>query len=266
MSDFNPPIGEPPVLEWVNLADLNIDGAYQRGLDSRSSQDLIAGITKNWDWRLCQPLSVSRRDDDSLWVVDGQHRLVGARGRNDIPRLPCVIVPQATQKDEAETFIKLNKRRRALNSVDVFKASLAAGNPEATEVSRLIADAGLTIAPHSNYTAWKPAMIFCVPGIASAYRRFGSNVTSNALVALQEAFSEQVLRYAGQILRGLFMFYAGEGKKAGFDPDAFIDRLSMNTQQQWMRKAHERIARTGESIGPAICGVLTDAYKAHVGK
>ncbi len=260
--DCNPVLGQPPALEWVDLADLKIDESYQRDLSMDAAQTLIRDIARNWDWRLCQPLNVSRREDETLYVVDGQHRLSGARLRSDVPRLPCVIIDQSSRADEATTFIKLNKRRRALNAVDVFKAQLASGLAQSVEIDTMIRNAGLTIAPHSNYTAWKPGMLFCVPGITAAYRRHGGMVTSSALVALQEAFDGQVLRYAGQLLRGLVVVYATEGQRVDFDADAFIDRLGSNSQQQWMRKAHERIARTGDNIGNALAGVMIDAYRA----
>lgn len=264
MTDFNPAIGDPPAMEWVALDELYVDESYQRKIEARSSQELIRNIAKDWDWRLCQPLSVGRRPDDTLAVMDGQHRLTAAKMRSDIPRLPCVIFDQPSVEDEAKTFVKLNKRRRSLNSVDVFRASIAAGSAESSEVMALIQKSGLVLAPHSNYTAWQPRMIYCVPGIASAYRRYGPLTIDQGLSALADAFDGNILRYAGQILRSLFVFLATDGRDPDFKLEAFVDRLSMNTQQQWVRKMNEWIARTGQGSNIALTNVFRDAYRKHV--
>lgn len=263
--------GVVPRLEWIALAVLNVDPSYQRSLDPESSKELVRDIARNWDWRLCQPLAVAERPDGSLWIVDGQHRLEGALKRAealakldlpaDVTSLPCVITPVSTTAEEAETFTGLNRKRRSLTAVEIHRAQLVAGDPKAREVADLITGAGLRLAPHSNYTAWKPGMIFCLPGVASANKRFGREATSNALVALSEAFSGQVLRYAGQILRALVVVYATEGAKAGFDPDAFIDRLGANSQQQWMRKAAERMAHSEDGSRDALVNVMVEAYR-----
>lgn len=258
----NPPVGRPPVLEWLAPAELQVDDGYQRSLGAESSQTLIRRIATFWDWNLCQPVNVARRADGSLWVVDGQHRHAAALLRGDIPHLPCVVVSFANRAEEAAAFVALNKERRALGSVDVFKAQLAAGDEQASEVNALILEAGLTIAPHGNYIAWKPGMIYCVPGIVSAYRTHGRIIASAALVALSEAFEGRILRYAGQILRGLFRFYAVQGRFDDFDPDAFIDRLGASTQEQWMRKAAERVAANGGTVVQALSDVFGESYRA----
>lgn len=256
----NPIVGTPPVLEWIAPGDLQVDPSYQRSLGAESSLTLIRRIASYWDWGLCQPLSVARRADGSRWVVDGQHRWGAARMRGDIAHLPCVVTTYATRAEEAAAFVALNKERRALGAVDVFRAQLAAGDEQAMIIDRLIRDAGLSIAPHSNHIAWRPGMLFCVPGVMSAYRRYGRIPTSAALVALSEAFEGKVLRYAGQILRGLFVFYAAKGRFDDFDPDLFITRLGQNSQEQWMRRAAEYVAGEGGTQIAALTAVFTQAY------
>ena len=266
-----PPLGAKPRLAWIRVDALAVDPSYQRSLDPESSRTLVREIARRWDWRLCQPLAVAQRPDGTLFVVDGQHRLEGAIARgeaqtragipHDVVELPCVVAPVATAAEEAATFTGLNRKRRSLTAVEIHRAQLVAGETGAAEIASLIADAGLVLAPHSNYTAWKPGMIFCLPGVASANKRFGRVVVSSALVALSEAFEGKVLRYAGQLLQALVVVYATEGAKQGFDPDAFIERLGANTQEQWMRKAAERIAETGEGARNALVGAIVDAYR-----
>ena len=269
---LRPVCGKPAELRNIPIHDLHIDEEYQRALSSKSAQGLIRTISLEWDWQMCQTLEVALRPDGRLYVVDGQTRLSGAlrrasllesAGRSiDVPCLPCLVTPVSSKADEAAAFTRLNGSRRSLNAVDIHRAKIVAGDEEAIAVHEIIVSAGLTLAPHSNYTAWKPLMLYCIPGIATAYRRHGRTVTSNALVALAEAYPNDVLRYAGQILRALFAVYATEGSLDRFDPDVFIDRLSMNTQAQWMRKGQEGSLDGTMNARDALVAALIHAYRA----
>lgn len=256
----NPPLGKPPVLEWVAPADLNVDETYQRSLESDTSQTLIRKIAAFWDWGLCQPVNVARRADGSLWIVDGQHRHAAAVLRDDVQHLPCVIQSFPTRGDEAAAFVALNKQRRALNAVDIFKASLAAGDEDAATVMQLISDAGLSIARHQNYAAWKPAQLYCIPTIQSGYRRHGKVVVSAALCALAEVFEGEVLHAAGNLLEGLIIFYAHELREDAFEPDIFIEALNSHSQSEWVRRARAEMARADLNRKEAMRSVLTAEY------
>ncbi len=256
----NPPVGKPPVLEWIAPADLLVDETYQRSLEADTSQTLIRRIASFWDWGLCQPVNVARREDGSLWIVDGQHRHAAALLRDDIPHLPCVVQSFRNRGEEAAAFVALNKQRRALSAVDVFKASLAAGDQDAAAVMQVITDAGLSLARHQNYVAWKPGQLYCIPTIQGGYRRHGRVVVSASLCALSEAFEGQVLNTAAHLLEGLLLFYAAELREDAFEPDVFIETLTATSQAEWVRRARAEMARADLGRKDAMRSVLTAAY------
>lgn len=256
-----PAKGSPPTLEWVALDQLMIDEAYQRSLENKSSITLIRNIATAWDWGLCQPLAVSRREDGRLFVVDGQHRLAAARLRGDLPHLPCVVSARSSAAEEAHTFVALNRNRRALNAVDVFKAALAAGDGDSREIMALINGAGLSVAPHQNWYAWKPKQLYCIPTIQAAYRTRGRIITSAALVALAEAWPGQPLRFAARVLQGLVPFFAEELKdQAAFDPDVFDEVLPSQTQAEWVAQAQLHGATHGTNLAVAMHALITERY------
>lgn len=164
----NPPIGSPPTLEWIAVERLAIDESYQRATDGPASRRLIQKITKGWNWNFCQPLVVSRRDDGTLYVIDGQHRLSAAMERGDIPHLPCVVIGGV--ECEAAAFVALNTQRQKLSAGDVFNAMLAAGDPDAKRVAELLQETGWRMARTSNPTFWKPGEMFCAPLIVKAVK------------------------------------------------------------------------------------------------
>jgi hypothetical protein len=240
----NPQVGQRPTLEFRRLYDLKIDASYQRSIEIGTSQALIRRIAMYWDWSLCQPLAVARRADGALMVVDGQHRLAAARLRGDIYDLPCVITAYESAAEEAAAFVALNQQRRPLGALDLFRAALAAGDEESAAIHALIAGAGLSLAPHSNCTAWAPGQVSNIGGIRHAYKRIGGEATSAALRALGSAFAGQVLQYAGSIFLPLARCYARFLKDPNFDADLFVDVIAGATQREWVQEMlHEKAAK-----------------------
>lgn len=238
----NPPLGSPPTLEWRAVGELMIDPTYQRSIDTGPSQTLIRKIAMFWDWGLCQPLAVSRRPDGVLTIVDGQHRASAAKLRGDIPHLPCVITSYANSGDEAAAFVALNQMRRPLSALDLFKAAVAAEDKEALLILDCLKRAGLSLAPHSNYTTWKPGMVQNVGGLKECLRTKGHHVLRDALKVLARAYDGQILRYAGTIFPGIAHIVANERQgcdgaeiiqgREQFMP-GMIDMVAATSQKEW---------------------------------
>lgn len=234
---FNPPLGNLPALQYLLPAQLQIDADYQRSLETSSSQALVRKIAQHWNWDLCQPLVVARREGGDLFVIDGQHRLAAARLRGDISQLPAVVVQYASAADEAASFVHLNQQRRPLGKLDLFKAAVASGDDEAGRIVAALDSAGLRLAGHTNYTAWKPGMLANIGGIESAWRKIGPKATSAALRILAEAFGGQVLRYAGTIFPGIAAICGDETQNSrSLDPqraERMQTMLALRSQTSW---------------------------------
>jgi hypothetical protein len=258
---FNAPLGAPPTLEWCAVSDLAIDPSYQRSTRVRASQRLIERIAQYWDWGLCQPLAVARREDGSLMVVDGQHRLEAARLRGDLAHLPCVITRFGNAGDEAAAFVALNRQRRPLAKLDLFKAALAAGEAEETAIAAAISDAGLILAPHSNFVSWKPGMVSNIGGIHAAWREKGEHATRIALAALADGFAGAVLRYAGTIFPGIAGFVVQQRMAlTGLEFERLVRVLRSRDQVAWRKAIFRVAADTGQRRDVAARTAITAAW------
>jgi hypothetical protein len=191
MKQPNPPVGTPPTLEWVAVERLAVDPSYQRSIDDAPSRTLIGAIAKNFDWRLCLPLSCARRADGAIMVVDGQHRLEGARKRGDIPHLPCVIVSSDGVAAEAELFASLNRKRKPLKSFETWRAMLAAGDKKAVQAAALIEGSGLILAPHSNHTSWGGRYFGSLAGVSAQSSCGISGAMSNWITAARKRLAAE---------------------------------------------------------------------------
>lgn len=227
----NPPLGSLPVLQYLRPADLQVDPAYQRSVEGADSQALIRKIAQHWNWDLCLPLVVSMRPGGGLFVIDGQHRAAAAKLRGDIDQVPATVKTYASPADEAAAFVHLNQLRRPLTKLDVFKAAVAGEDPEARAIMAAIEAAGLKLAPHTNYTAWKPRMINNIGGIEAAWRRHGAQATTTALAVLGCAFERDVLRYAGTLFPGIVGIVAEDGEDC--EIGMLADMLAQRSQMAW---------------------------------
>lgn len=239
----NPPLGQLPVLQYCAPDQLQIDESYQRSLETGPSQALIRRIATFWDWGLCQPLVVARRADGNLYVVDGQHRLAAAKLRGDIWQLPCVVASYRNAEEEAASFVALNQQRRALNGLDIFKASVAAGDETALAVVAALEEVGLRLATSSNLEMIAPGSVSNVGGLQNCLRAHGQTVLVSALAVLAEGYQGQVLRYAGTIFPGLAEIVAAEVKRvipheAWRDSDQFrlmAEMVGGAEQAEWFK-------------------------------
>src|SRR5581483_5377546 len=117
---------EPGKLEYVSKLQLQVDPTYQRSLNDPKR----LRIAKDFNWAAFGVLLVARRNDGSLWVIDGQHRLMAAQSRSDIKDVPVAIFEfGGNVTDEAKDFLIANKNRRPLSGVESFKALAVSGDP-----------------------------------------------------------------------------------------------------------------------------------------
>lgn len=177
-----------------------------------------------------------------LFVVDGQHRLEAARLRGDLTDLPCVVNVSGGAAEEAKAFVAINRTRKPLARFDLFRADLEAGDSHALAVMAVITKAGLSLAPHTNTTAWRPGMIGNLGGILRAWAKDGPAAVGLGLEALALAFPDEVLRFAGTIFPGCSAVFAAHPDAP---PAVLAKLLSVHGQPclaEWVRERREALA------------------------
>jgi hypothetical protein len=255
---INPVRGRRPVLQNFTVSELQIDPRYQRSIETGPSQSLIRRIARDWDWRLCQPLLVAGRGDEGLFVVDGQHRLAAARLRGDIGDLPCVMISWRDANEEASAFVELNRARKPLGALDLFRASLAGADPDALALRAMIEEVGLSIAPHTNPKHWRPGMLHNISGIQKCLRLHGEEITRRTLRILAQSFAGEVLQYAGTLFAGLYPLLATLGDDC--DDGLMIMVLQGASQADWLKDIAAIEVERGIHRSKATAEVIRIAY------
>jgi hypothetical protein len=262
---FAPPIGAQPTIEWIHLTSLSVDNAYQRSTENGPSRRLITSIAAKFDWRLCAPLVVSRRADDTLTIIDGQHRWMAACLRNDIPQLPCCVFRYQNMEEEARMFIVANRARKPISRLDDYFAAISAADEDALEIQQLVKDAGLTVARATSSSSWRPGEIAFTSAIANAVRRFGPAITSAVLTNMAVAFPGQKLTHGGAIFGGLIKIMSKPAPD--FDPDRLLNALQTYTVDEWGAQiagangGDKRIAGIQDAIMAVYNQIVPESYE-----
>lgn len=256
---FAAPEGRRPTLDWLTPAELAVDTAYQRSIDTGASRKLINGIAARWRWDLCLPLLVSRRPDGGHYVVDGQHRLAGALLRGDIPVPPCFIRDLDGAEAEAALFRDMNRARKSMSTLDDYHASVAAGDESLSKIDGMVRESGLSIARHSQPKGWAAGEISCVAGIRRHLKQRGEAVVRSALKAMGQAFGDEVIANPGAIFGGLVMIYANPPSEANLA--SFPTMLGTRSSQEWCDRAQVELCRSG----PTRDGAMRNVFLAALG-
>lgn len=256
--------GRPPVLQSISPDDLLVDDTYQRAANNEQGNALIRRIAHSWDWSLCQPLVVSRRANDELYVIDGQHRLAAAKMRGDIGFLPCVIINYPDPAAEAAGFVALNQQRRPLTRIELFRAAVVAGDPVCCEIVEAMDAIGLSLAPHATATAWKPGQIGQIGGIETVWRLRGRDVGKWSLKVIADAFSGEVLSRVGTIFPGIAVVVADELKNSTAPFTRFIELVGSLRQEDWARLVGIEQAENNSNRETAGAAVFRAAWRSKI--
>lgn len=161
---------QPGELVKVPKSALNLDDEYQRRAQERKVRRLVV----RWSWHACGTLSVARRADGTLHIMDGGHRYLAAMRRMDIHELPCIIHDIDEKSEEAKSCLQLNTDRKAFGAYDKYRVQLVARDPVALKAKALLDEYGYIVKEH-GYGIFSEdcppvPMIRCIGSLLSCIR------------------------------------------------------------------------------------------------
>ncbi len=129
------------LMEFVPIESINIDSSYQRPLD----ESRVAKMGKAFSMGAVKAVSLSRRDDGSLWCYDGQHTLAVLK-LHGCTHVHATVVP-GSKKQEAQWFALMNSAgSRKATARDVQRAQVVAEDSLACLVNQLLSAHGVVVA------------------------------------------------------------------------------------------------------------------------
>lgn len=132
---------------------------YQRRLRAHK----VAEMVRNWQPHRAQVCLLNLREDGSLYIVDGQHRIT-AMMQLEVPMALCEIINVPQDREPVE-FVRFNFRNSIpVNAVERFHAALIAGEPWAVRINDIVIESGFSIA-----VGGKSGMIHAVDALERIY-------------------------------------------------------------------------------------------------
>lgn len=231
----------------VKVKDLVIDLTYQR----KPNDVKVAKIVNNFDPNAIGVLVCSMREDGIVAVIDGGHRVaaLNAMGLFNLD-VKCLVFFDLTIKDEAEMFTTLNDNRTKPKTQDIFKSKVIAGDSDAVRIKAVLDKIGLSISngPANN-------SVRAMGTISSIYKRSGSAVLEDTLLALSMAFDKHSTSFSDSALIAVSKILTTFNNK--IDAKRFVSSLStFGSANFWTNKGaaiSKAMGYKDVNIGMIVC-------------
>lgn len=228
--------GEKPIMAWLDISLLSIDKEYQRDITGERSKKNIEYIVSNFCWEKFTPITVVERGNGLYNIIDGQHRYNAALRLGNIPQLPCWIIKKTSIKEQAETFMGINKNRVFTNPYDLYKAKIAAEDKDALMIDAFCNKAGIII-PFNGYCS-NPCMTLALKTIQKHLNLHNDIILIEAINIIKEAFPDKCGQLKADILNTLVCLKIEYGAKIK-DKDMIAALVSFETVDKISAKARE---------------------------
>ncbi|MBP2291018.1 DUF6551 family protein [Azospirillum rugosum] len=251
-----------PMPEFVMIPKdwLCVDHTYQRKMEGRRSAELVRKIVEEFTWAKFQPLTVVQMEDGRFLVVDGQHRATAATLHPLVEEVPCWVVPAPERKAQAKVFVGINADRNAMSALQIFKAMLAAGDPDALQVKSVCERAGVTIVYSISGAskALAPAQTQAVSTIRKLIVQHGEGPVLAALQTLVGAYPDVPGQLRSQIISALTAMFVRYGDR--IDRDRLVKLLWDRDCEDLLEAARKVKKLMGGSTESCLVEALVRIY------
>lgn len=220
--EFSDP-GELPVIDWVDKTLINIDPAYQRGLDAAR----VAKILKGFEWSSFGAVIVAKTEDGRYHCTDGQHRLEAAKRHPMVSLVPAIIVPVMGTKAEAANFIAINRDRKNISVLDRYWAELATEDEDAQTIAQVAQRAGVAIQRHPT-VHWQPGQTVAISALRALVDARGVIRARQVLEVLVKA---ELAPIKGEHIKACEILMTDDEFREDVDPEALAEAMSGNDEQ-----------------------------------
>ncbi len=254
--------GAAPLLQWIKLAELVVDDAYQRPI-GRLGKRTIQRIAAEFAWSRFAPVIVSPVEGGLYAIVDGQHRATAA-ALVGIAAVPCQVIV-ASVAEQAASFSAINGNVTRIHRMALHRAAVAAGEAGAVTIERVAVAAGVRILryPKSELNQ-EPGETMAVAAIERAVARHGEATVVLALRAVVETRNRVKGGLLGPIITAVTEAVAKLPAADLAEPGRVIaafERINV-IREYGLASAAKR--PPGMPIATALAGRLSAALRIHL--
>jgi hypothetical protein len=236
-------------LEVVTIDDLQVDHRYQRDLN----QTFVELILADYDPVAADVLTISRREDGSEWIVNGQHHAAAARLAGETEALAWVYEGLSVMQ-EADLRLKANHRKSDTH-LDRFHAAFEAGRENAVQIVRLTEEFGTRV----NRSGNSHTGINAASALEAVYKVDEGLLLRRTLKFLRDTYGQIGGDNAQEaMIRGVSWFILQHSTEASMVD--VRDRLEKAGVEEIVRKARTTKAAMGGSLWINVYRAMVEIY------
>lgn len=255
MAEMNREIGERPALEWVDVTLIDVDHNYQRDVDGRQVQKILAGFR----WDHFGAVVLAKKPDGRFAVTDGQHRCKAAQLHPDVTHVPALVTALDGMAAEAENFLVINRARKAVSTIDTYWAGVTAGDPGMVRIRDVLARAGCEVV--ADAAAYKPGHTNAVTAVGRAIERYGEKATAEACKVICAAWPTDAKALRGTLITSLACLIRNN---KGIDLDRLAKVLAPRSFSEMTAHAEAFRKLSGGAADVALRKTLVEIYNKHL--
>jgi hypothetical protein len=203
--------GAAPMLQWLKIADLLIDPAYQRPIVSNGRRN-VDRIARAFRWSCFAPVVVSPVEGGKFAIIDGQHRTTAA-ALVGFDNVPCQVVI-AAREEQAAAFKAINGTTTPISRMALHAAALVASEPWAIQLAHVCACASVELLRYPvPADKQAPGQTMSVGAIAECLKRYGEATLITALQCVTQTANNQPGALSARTIKALCVVLDGDRER-----------------------------------------------------
>ena len=219
-------IESEPRYERLDSSMLHADLPYQNVFD----QSIVDKIVNEFSKSLLRPLEVSYRDGQYN-VIDGKHRLTGIKELEKLTNVkipvPCWVHYGLTSEGECKLFVDLEKEKRSIGSMELYKAAYEANDDFTVNFVDTIRKVGFIF---DFCSTSKNGRVHMTTTPSKVLDKLGQVDFERFLTLLYDTWNGDKNFLSQRFINGFCNFY--ENYKNEINDKLFIKRLSLLTKDE----------------------------------
>lgn len=219
-------IESEPRYERLDSSMLHADLPYQNVFD----QSIVDKIVNEFSKSLLRPLEVSYRDGQYT-VIDGKHRLTGIKELEKLTNVkipvPCWVHYGLTSEGECKLFVDLEKEKRSIGSMELYKAAYEANDDFTVNFVDTIRKVGFIF---DFCSTSKNGRVHMTTTPSKVLDKLGQVDFERFLTLLYDTWNGDKNFLSQRFINGFCNFY--ENYKNEINDKLFIKRLSLLTKDE----------------------------------
>ena len=242
---------------------LNSDKTNQREVDL----GFVDKLAQHWDVNMCDDLIVNRRSDGSLYLLDGQHRLLAIQKLMGLEMLPADYKPycriiEISSSEEGKYIAERDKLKRKYSHLDKW-GPRRSYDPKVKTIDLIVQKAGFIIA--NKRQIQNKRVIESAKAVESVYDK-ELNLLESTLAFIRAVWYDQPFSTNADIITGVACFLYCTQNNRFFEWDKVVACMA-NVPIQSVRQ-RRAIKKATTSVKPihGVADSILEIYNETVGQ